>query len=433
MRVPFSTTIGKIIPGGRGLAFHEGKAVFVPFSVPGDKLLVRQCKDRTSYLEAEAFEVVEGSLHRTTPPCPYYGRCGGCDFQHMTYARQLESKREILVDALERIGKIRFPTSQLSVIPSKPIGYRNRLQLKPVRPFQGLSWGFFEHDSHRVCPIQKCLIASESLWNFSFHLGVRLQTLPAVYRSLDHVEIIEGDTQHYLVDLRLSNEVDWKPTQRELENWDAELGDLKVSLFVSTPSGKAAKVFGEGYIWKRVGDWIYRVSRSSFFQVNEDMLEKLGDTALSGFGGNKVLDLYCGAGFFSLPLTKGFREVLAVEVNPSSIEDFQATIDRNQVVNCRLFAQDLRDFLRDQHCLLEDTDLILMDPPRTGLARDVVDEVAALGSPDVVYVSCDPSSLARDLRVFLNHYYQLVSVEILDLFPQTHHLETVAKLRRGTT
>jgi len=431
LKTSFTVNIERIIAGGHGLAFYEGRATFVPFSVPGDRILIQQFEDRRHYLSAQSIRVVEASPHRVAAPCPYFGKCGGCDFQHMSYQRQLVSKKEILIDALKHIGKIDFPPSKVSLIPSPPLGYRNRLQLKIAYSGAEFSWGFFQHASHQVFAVENCLIASEELWRFLSSLQEVLKTSPLLRERPAQVEIFQGRPNQYLVELQIgAGELDlellWKELQQSGLNW----AGAGVSFFLSLPSGKALKISGEDFVWKKVGSLEYRVSRGSFFQVNDYLLERLRDCAVSGFSGKRVLDFYCGVGFFSLALAKNFEEVWAVEMNPSAVEDFQANVKHNQVANCTLFAQELRTFIQEQDSLLKGSDLILIDPPRMGLAKETVNQVSAIGAANVVYVSCDPSTLARDLRTFLNHQYEICSVHILDLFPQTHHLETVTRLRK---
>src|SRR5262245_23005492 len=163
VKAPFLVKIERIIPGGRGLAFKDGHATFVPLTVPGDSILIQQFRDKRHYLEVQSMELIEGAPQRAVPPCPHFGDCGGCDFQQMTYDFQLQCKRDVLLDALNRVGKIRLTPSEIPLIPSPPFAYRNRLQLK-VSGKNLLSWGFYANGSRRVCPVQHCLIGSEGLW-----------------------------------------------------------------------------------------------------------------------------------------------------------------------------------------------------------------------------------------------------------------------------
>jgi len=430
LKAPFLVEIERIIPGGHGLAFKDGRATFVPLSVPGDHILIHQFRDKRHYLEAQSIEIVEGSAQRAVPPCPYFADCGGCDFQHMTYECQLHSKRDILLDSLHRVGKIKFPASEISLVPSPPVAYRNRLQLK-VDKRDNFSWGFFANASHRVCAVQHCLIASESLWQFLPVLQRLLEASPGVRSRLEEVEVFQGDQDQYLVDFRLGT----APSSLELLGQEllrcmADSGGNRFSLFLSLSSGEALKVCGVGYVRKSVDNFEYRVSRGSFFQVNDLLLSKLLVAAVEGLSGKRALDLYCGVGFFSLGLARSFEEVWAVEKNPFGIEDLRENALRNQCPNIRAFHQDLAGFIHERGPSLNNIDLVLLDPPRAGLAKEIVSRVAMLSAPDVVYVSCDPATLARDVRIFLNHQYELISLKLLDLFPQTHHLEAVARLRK---
>ena len=202
-REPFTVSVERIVPGGRGLAFQEGRAVFVPLAVPGDRVLVRKFKDRRSYLEVVDGEVVQPSSGRTSPPCPYFGSCGGCDFQQMAYSHQVTAKREILRDALRHIGKLEVPPSQVRTHSSLALDYRNRLQLKLVHSPQRLSWGFYKAASREVCGIDRCLIASPQLWQQLEGLRRAIEAVPAICRQVDEAEVFLGDDDDCLVGLTL--------------------------------------------------------------------------------------------------------------------------------------------------------------------------------------------------------------------------------------
>jgi len=429
--MPFPVTIERIIPGGHGLAFHQGRAVFVPLSAPGDHILVHRVRDRRHYLEAQSIEIIEKSHRRAVPPCPYFGDCGGCDFQQLTYEQQLLSKKEILLDALRRIGKIKLSDSRLSLIPSPPLAYRNRLQLK-IGPGPRFSWGFFAAASHRVCSVTRCLIASEELWEFLSFLGHVFEASPHVQDSLSEVEVFQGGHNQFLVDVRLSTSPSsLNDVKREMQFSVTDWQGRNVSLFLSVPSGEGLKVLGPGYVWKAVGDFEYRVSRGSFFQVNNFLLNQLVEAVVGGLSGKTALDLYSGVGFFALALSKSFEQVWAVEKNPSAVEDLRESLLRNQVQNVKVFPQHLDDFIRTGERPWQHSDLILLDPPRTGLSKESISRLAAAGVSNCIYISCDPSTLARDLAIFLRHQYEISSMTLLDLFPQTHHLETIVRLRRA--
>ena len=424
-------TVERMIPGGKGIAFLEKKAVFLPLVVPGDRIRIRQAADRGSYLEVLDSELVQASPDRQQPPCPYFGRCGGCDFQQMNPRRQLDSKAEILTDALHHVGRIRGAESRIVLNPSPVTVYRNRLQLRVLSRNGRVSWGFFERASHRVVEIDRCRIATDALWAILPDLQSFLECSPMTLACLTEVEIFQGDEQESLIDLKL------KPGAAKLSLFKEDLlagrfdwGSRRVSLYLSRSQKRTLRVLGPGFVHKTVGEWKFRVSRGSFFQVNDFMLEILIQRAIQGPGGSRALDLFCGVGFFTLPLATKFDLVWAVDQNAAAILDIESNARANRCRNCRIFHRDLDTFLRDRRRDLEELDLVLLDPPRSGIPKTTVGRVADLKAPRVVYVSCDPSTLARDLAIFLGRGYAVESLEIVDLFPQSHHLETIARLKR---
>ena len=424
-------TVERMIPGGKGIAFLEKKAVFLPLVVPGDRIRIRQVADRGSYLEVLDSELVQASPDRQQPPCPYFGRCGGCDFQQMNPRRQLDSKAEILTDALHHVGRIRGAESRIVLNPSPVTVYRNRLQLKVLSRNGKVSWGFFERASHRVVEIDRCRIATDALWAILPDLQAFLERSPMTLACLTEVEIFQGDEQESLIDLKLKPGTDnLSLFKRDLLAGRFDWGSRTVSLYLSRSQKRTLRVLGPGFVHKTVGEWKFRVSRGSFFQVNDFMLQSLSQRATQGPGGSRALDLFCGVGFFTLPLATKFDQVWAVDQNAAAILDIESNARANRCRNCRIFHRDLDTFLRDRRRDLEEVDLVLLDPPRSGIPKTTVGRVADLKAPRVVYVSCDPSTLARDLAIFLGRGYAVESLEIVDLFPQSHHLEAIARLKR---
>ena len=427
----FQVTVERMIPGGKGIAFLEKKAVFLPLVVPGDRVLVKQAADRGSYLEVMDSELIEASPDRQTPPCPYFGRCGGCDFQQMTVPRQVDSKAEILTDALRRVGRIGGSLSGIVRISSPDSAYRNRLQLKALARNGKVSWGFFERASHRVVEVDRCRIALDGLWAILPDLRTFLERSPMTVGCLSEVEIFQGDGEEVLIDLKLMPGAEnLSILKRDLLAGGFDWKRRPVSVYLSRSQKRTLRVWGPGFVHKTVGDWTFRVSRGSFFQINEFMLESLSRRATQGLAGSRALELFCGVGFFTLPLSKTFELVWAVDQNPAAILDMEANARRNGRRNCRIFHRDLDTFVRDRRRDLEEVDLVLLDPPRTGIPKTTVGRVADLRASRVVYVSCDPFTLARDLRIILGRGYAIESLEIVDLFPHSHHMETIARLKR---
>jgi len=427
----FQVTVERMIPGGKGIAFLDKKAVFLPLVVPGDRVRVKQAVDRGSYLEVLDWELVEASSDRQKPPCPYFGRCGGCDFQQMNDRRQLDSKAEILADALRRVGRIGDPPSGILRNPSPGSVYRNRLQLKVLARNGRISWGFFERASHRVVEVDRCRIAGDALWAILPDLQAFLERSPMTVACLTEVEIFQGDGEESLIDLKVKpGAEDLSVLKRDLPAGEFDWGSRRVGLYLSRSQKRTLRVSGPGFVHKRVGEWTFRVSRGSFFQANDFMLESLSQRATQGLEGSRALDLFCGVGFFTLPLSMQFELVWAVDQNAAAILDMESNARANGRRNCRILHRDLDTLLRDRRRDLEGIDLVLLDPPRSGIPKTTVGKVADLKALQVVYVSCDPSTLARDLAIFVGRGYAVESLEIIDLFPQSHHLETVARLKR---
>jgi 23S rRNA (uracil1939-C5)-methyltransferase len=429
MQSPFLITIQRIVPGGRGIGFHQGQAVFAPLAVPGDRLEVLRWADRKGYLEVLESRVVDPSLERISPPCPYFGSCGGCDFQQMSGPQQLAAKRDILIDALRRVGKVQVGDSQIRLQGCETSRYRNRLQLKLVQSGEDLSWGFYKVGSHEVCAVETCLIASQAFWDQLEILRKALAGLPQVASRIDEVEVFWGQDQECLATLTLRDaprDIGEILLQMQSAKASLALHGFSVSLFDS--SGQSHRLCGRGFAWKTVGAFRYRVSHGAFFQINDPMLSVLQSAATQGLRGKRALELFCGVGFFTLPLSAHFEEIELVEGNPAAVADLKENLKQNRVANCRLSGSDLASALRAGRWQTGEFDLLVIDPPRSGLPRATVETIAGLSCREFVYVSCDPATLARDLSILLHFGYEIVSLDLLDLFPQTHHLETVARL-----
>jgi len=431
MSNPFFIDIQRIVPGGRGIGFHQGQAVFAPLAVPGDRLEVLGWTDRTGYLEVLESRLIAPSPERVSPPCPYFGSCCGCDFQQMSGSQQLAAKQDILIDALRRVGKIQVEASQIRLHACETSGYRNRLQLKPVESGEGLSWGFYKLGSHEVCAVETCLIASNALWEQLEILRKELAELPQVAARMEAVEVLWGDDKECLVALTLRDVPrDLNKILSEMQSAKESLASHGFSVSLFDSSGRNHLVSGRGFVWKTVGAFRYRVSHGAFFQVNDPMLSVLQCTATQGLTGKRALELFCGVGFFTLPLSRNFENVEVVEGNAAAVADLEENLRENQVENCRICRVDLSGALRTDQLGSDKFDLLFIDPPRTGLPKATVEAVARLSCRDFVYVSCDPATLARDLKILLSCNYEIVSLDLLDLFPQTHHLETIARLRK---
>lgn len=381
--------IKKIVPRGLGLAFAPELTIFVALAVAGDAVVARltEIKGKTAFAEIE--RIVTPSPQRITPPCPYVGRCGGCDFQQMTYAAQLEAKVGIIRDNLHRIGKIEYE-NEIVVVPSPhEFGYRLRAQWHIDANKREI--GYYERDSRNLVAIEHCPIL-----------------LPELDDALQRVRA----------------EIDWTKFWPDKGAIDAACGDERsVSLFSNDID------LGDEEIQLSAAGERYTFAAHAFFQGNKYLIETLIATAISDAEGGTALDLYSGVGLFTLPLARRFKKVIAVEDYQPSVEFAVKNIGNAGLSNVELVSMPVGVYL--DACPGGQIDFVLLDPPRSGTEKKTVLDLIKLRPRIVSYVSCDPSVLARDLRRFVDGGYVIESITAIDLFPQTHHVETVVRLIQG--
>lgn len=380
--------IQKIVPKGLGLAFVEKLTVFVPLSATGDKVRVRinQLKGKIAFAEIE--EIIEPSPDRIEPPCQYFGRCGGCDFQQMNYEAQLSAKLAIIQDSLHRIGKINYEREIPMIASPKEFEYRSRAQWHLDTRQKTI--GYFRRNSHDVIDIEHCPILTPELDATLKSLCSNLEwgTFWSDRASIEAAHGSEGDVSLFSPEIM-------EPTE-----------DISFT------------VGGEKYFY----------SALSFFQGNQFLIEQLIETAINDANGETALDLYCGVGLFTLPLARKFGQVIGVEGNDRAIDFAEKNAANAQLNNVRFVRDSVDDFLSGHN--LENTDFVLLDPPRAGTEKWTISNIIKLKPKQISYVSCEPSILARDLRTLLDNGYEIESLTAFDLFPQTHHIETVARLKR---
>lgn len=423
--------IEKPIYGGAGLARHEGKAIFVPFTLPGEEVEAHLTEESRSYATAELDAVVESSAARVPAPCPYFGACGGCHYQHATYTAQVEMKAAVLREALERAHIRDIP--QVETVTGEPFGYRNRIRLHvQAIPF---SLCYKKRNSHANLPVATCPIAAPSLQRAIEVLNREGQRL-GFASGITEVELFtNSDGSALLAALWTSRPA--SEAQRRIDTLGPQLQQLLPELrgfamFSATkgrePSRLLAQAADPSFRY-RAGPADYRVSLGSFFQVNRLLIDPLVDLVTGDASGNAAWDLYAGVGLFSLPLTARFAEVTAVESAPGSIRDLRENL---RGTKHRVVASETAAFLRRaRDSGAPAPDLVVVDPPRAGLGGEVTTILGKLRPPRITYVSCDPATLSRDLAALLEYGYSLSKMHLVDLFPQTFHLESVAHLTLG--
>lgn len=380
--------IEKIVPNGYGLAFAEGLTVFTALAAAGDALLVeiRQLRSATAF--AEIVEIIAPSPDRIEPPCVYFGACGGCDFQQLNYRAQLDAKAAIIHDCLTRIGKLEnYPEIEIIRSPQQ-FDYRLRAQWHVSTPDKEI--GYYRRNSHDVVDIERCLVLA-----------------PELEKKL------EATRQN----------IEWENIWGEKTQIDAAVGDNgQISVYSPEINGPTNEI---SYL---AGAERFFYSAQSFFQGNRFLVKKLIETAINGAQGNKALDLYSGVGLFTLPLARHFKSVTGVEDSGQAVKFAEKNSDFAGLQNISFIRKSVRLFLNEE--LPENVDFLLLDPPRAGAENDTIQNILKLKARHISYVSCEPSILARDLRKFVEGGYSIESITALDLFPQTHHVETVVRLNR---
>jgi 23S rRNA (uracil1939-C5)-methyltransferase len=396
-------TAERLAYGGEAVARHGGLTVFVALAAPGDRLRVRVIERKKRFARAVIEEILTPSASRREPPCGYFGRCGGCQLQHVSYAAQVEAKAGFVRDALSRIGRIEWP-GEIEVRTAQEFGYRARAQVKVASQNQGgagnvLSIGFNRAGSHDVCDVAACPILTPAL-------GEGLTQL----RS--SLEAARGRGGAGL------------PPEVEIA-----AGGSGVAFEPALPG------LSSGPVTASVAGIDYRFSPATFFQANPLLLESLVAEAVDERSGKLAIDLYAGAGLFTLHLARRFDRVIGVESNAGAARFARENISDNRIANVEFFNAAVERWLEGFYSSgrADDSpppDLVLMDPPRGG-AAEAIARIIDLRPREISYVSCDPATLSRDLRRLIDAGYELTSVTAFDLFPQTYHVETVAALTRG--
>lgn len=420
-------TVEKLVYGGDGLArLPEGKTVFLPFVLPAEEVSATIVQEKSSFSRATVDQVLKPSPYRVQPLCPYFGSCGGCHYQHSGYAAQLENKRAILKETLLRNGKLEWKGDVITHS-GESWNYRNRSRLK-VRGGAEFALGYHRLGSHDLLPVKECPISSK-LINRVLKLVWELGEAGKVPAAITEMEFFADHA-----DTKMLVEVYFASGSPEMHDFAAALQskapEIKgIAFFAQSTNGEPGLespkyTVGEPVLAYQVGEKSFRVSAGSFFQINRYLARDLVQTVVGDFHGRIALDLYAGVGLFAAHLAKRFDQVFAVESAPVSYTDMQANAIKN-VVPVKSTAE---GFL--PRCINMQPELVVVDPPRAGLGAKATQLLAALRVKRIIYVSCDPATLARDVRTLLETGYHVEEVHMVDLFPQTFHIESVVRLAR---
>ncbi len=438
----FILDITGITGEGQGIGRKEGMIVFVPGALPGETVKVHVIKVTSSYAVAKCLEILQESHSRIDPPCVVYERCGGCTLQHLKYQDQLELKQQQVIDALERLGGFKKPPVEKTVGMEEPWRYRNKGAFPFGKTKEGFSvFGFYAERSHRLIPISDCLIQDKRT--------VEIARKVAVWAEENDIQPYDEQTglgclRHVMARVTSEGEsmavVITKGPLKKQEMLADALSDID-SVYHNRNDAATNVIFGETdtlisgkeTIEERICGYRFQIGPRSFLQVNPIQTEKLYRIAVDFVNGNNLgtaLDLYCGIGTISLLLADSFKHVIGIEIVESAIKDAKENAQRNRINNVDFYSGDVGKVvpkILKGGCV---PDVVVLDPPRKGCEAGVLDLLVKNNIKKIVYISCNPSTLARDASYLANSGFQLIKAIPVDMFPNTSHVETAALLQR---
>lgn len=434
MDAPVVVSIESLAHGGDAVGrAADGRTVFVSGACPGDTVAARITSDKGRYLTAETVEVISASPDRVEAPCPYFGTCGGCQWQHVAYPAQLAAKARIVSDAIERIGHADPACLRPPVAAVDPYGYRNKVELAVAADERGrVTAGFSARHGTSLVPVDACLLLPKRVAKAPKALSGALRFLSrgadlGVFRASLRTSAAFPD-----VEVAVWTPPSGFPRQAAAKVLAEATGATGVMRVIYKGTLKERTVVrtevlsGRGYWRERLGEEEFAVSAPSFFQVNTATATLLADLVMGAAradGSDRVLDLYAGVGTFTLPLARAAGEVVAVEAASHAVRDLRRNLE-SALLDAEVAPGDAAMVLPG----LGDFDTVVVDPPRTGLQPAALSAIIAAGPRRIVYVSCDPATLARDVAGLTEAGFSLVEATPVDLFPQTYHVECVAVL-----
>ena len=426
-------SIEKLVYGGDGLAHADGNTVFVPYVLPGEEVRAAEKTKKKKVVWAKLLEVTKASKERIKAPCPHFQTCGGCHYQHIEAGEQVQLKKEILRETLSRLAGISWG-GEIQEHTAEPFGYRNRAQWA-VKSGMPRALGYFLPESSFIVPIDECPVLSPRLAETFARLQemARSGALPAGILEIEAF----ADSADEKIALNVAFEQFPKPAAALAATLREAVPQVESLLLLDKKKDKF-ELTGPGYLLHEAGGFKFRVSHLSFFQVNRFLIDDLLKTVTAVAKGLLALDMYAGVGFFTLPLARTFERVVSVDANLAATRDLYANAEAAGVA-VTSHNEHAEDFLKKTN---EKPEFVVLDPPRAGLGAETAAKLAELGAEEIAYLSCDPSTLARDLAVLTNSprkpkeilapgvRYELSEMHLFDLFPQTYHIETLVRLRK---
>jgi 23S rRNA (uracil1939-C5)-methyltransferase len=391
---------------GRGIGRLHSKPVFVFNALPDEVVEIQNIEEKSKYITADVSKILQKSEKRILPICAYYGRCGGCDIMHLPYSEQLLFKEKKVKDTISKV--LKKDVTVLPILSTKEHFYRNKAIFKVEE-----SIGYYGKKSHTIIPIHSCYLVDKKI-NEILNKIIENISLEGVYEIMIRASRYKEES---MVVFKTTKKIDTKPVLSILKDEVTTILLYKDDYEV---------IYGNGYIYEQLGDFIFTISPDSFFQVNTEGAYQLYNTVLKQVSKhNRVLDLYCGTGSIGIFISKHVEKVFGVEINASAIADANENKKINQLSNVDFLCLNTSMF----HQSLKDIDLVIVDPPRSGLDQKTLTYLLEEGVSKMVYVSCDLMTLTRDLG-YLSEKYEIQEITPVDLFPNTYHVESVCVLNK---
>lgn len=424
---------------GMGVVKADGFPLFVKGLLVNEKALIGVTKLKKTYGYARIIELLDSSDARKVPACPIAKACGGCQLQHMSYDEQLRFKRQKVQDVIKRIAHL-----DLEVLPVKgmeePYFYRNKAQIPFCYTDGHLHSGFYRINSNTIIDMDTCCIQSKEINQIYADVRQVLLRYPHLAYSLRHVLIkhaVYKDEIMLVFISRPNDSQDWNALAREMVSLHSKIQSVMLNINDRKDNvilgEKEICLYGRDYIVDQMADFLFHISAKSFYQVNPVQTKVLYDTALQTCqlsGQEIVIDLYCGVGTISMFLAKHAKKVIGIEIVPSAIRNAKANAKRNEIHNIEFICSDATAYAKKLAQEKMHPDVVCVDPPRKGCAKSVLEDIVSMQPKRIVYVSCDPGTLARDLRILEDLGYHCEMVQPVDMFPQTHSIENVALLTK---
>ncbi len=426
--------IEKLVYGGDGLAHHDGQTVFVPLVLPGELVRIESAARKKKFVRGRLDQILEASPERVAAPCPYFGRCGGCQYQHMPYEAQIRYKEQILRETLGRIGRIQW-AGPIATQASPPFEYRNRAQWKlrgkrdSAPDAQGI--GYFEAGSTKLCAVDECSVLSPRLAETMAKLrGLITQT--KTLSAIDEIEaFVDSADEKILLNLSAERLTD---SAESISKMLRESLPNAESILIQDRHADKFELFGPGYLTYSARGISFRVGHLSFFQVNRFLIEAMMEAVVGPARGRLALDLFAGVGLFTVALAGQFDRVIGVESNLAAASDLEVNLQGAGGASPARRHATAEAFLSHWN---EQPDLVVLDPPRAGVEPEALVRLKKLAPSRIHYLSCDPATLARDLAILVGTEespgaFTIHDINLFDIFPQTYHMEVLVRLKRRT-